>query len=95
MITEGLFWNSQWLPTLCLLLCFIACPVRGDEKPVPLHADGQRILYGPDGPDGHADVRNPGPRLQQFSTSAFPEPFPEGEIDFVTENMGFWVPTLR
>ena len=92
MIPKDLFWDSQWLPTLYLLLCFTAGLVSGDEKPVPLHVDGQRILHGP---DWNAGIRNFVPSLQQLRIAAFSEPFPEGEIDFITENIGFWVPTLR
>ena len=62
------------------------------EKPVALHPAGQRVLQSPNWREG---VRNLGESLHAYAFEINAPPFPEGEIDVFTENLGFWIPTLR
>ncbi len=69
-----------------------ANPSESIEKPVALHPAGQRVLQSPNWREG---VKNLGESLQAYAFELNAPPFPEGEIDVFTENLGFWVPTLR
>ncbi|MGY8733692.1 MAG: DUF481 domain-containing protein [Pirellulales bacterium] len=62
------------------------------EKPVALHPAGQRVVHTPNWREG---VRNLGESLQEYAFEINAPPFPEGEIDVFTENLGFWIPTLH
>ena len=81
-----------------LLTCVPTCAViaanqaKATEKPVALHPAGQRVLFTPNWREG---VRNLGESLQEYAFEINAPPFPEGEIDVFTENLGFWVPTLH
>ncbi len=81
-----------------LLACVPICAVmaanqsESTEKPVALHPAGQRVLQSPNWREG---VRNLGASLQTYAFETNAPPFPEGEIDVFTENLGFWIPTLR
>jgi hypothetical protein len=66
--------------------------VESAEKPVALHPAGQRVLHTPNWREG---VRNLGESLQEYAFEINAPPFPEGEIDVFTENLGFWIPTLH
>ncbi|MBT3891466.1 MAG: DUF481 domain-containing protein [Planctomycetaceae bacterium] len=81
-----------------LLACVPTCAVlaakqsEAADKPVALHPAGQRVLHAPNWREG---VNNLGRSLQAYAFEIDAPPFPEGEIDVFTENLGFWVPTLR
>jgi hypothetical protein len=81
-----------------LLACVHTCVVMAAnqsesmEKPVALHPAGQRIVQSPNWREG---VRNLGESLQIYAFELNAPPFPEGEIDVFTENLGFWIPTVR
>jgi len=66
--------------------------VESAEKPVALHPAGQRVVHTPNWREG---VRNLGESLQEYAFEINAPPFPEGEIDVFTENLGFWIPTLH
>ena len=79
---------------VCVPTCVVLAANQSGstEKPVALHPAGQRVLQTPNWREG---VRNLGESLQAYAFEINAPPFPEGEIDVFTENLGFWIPTLR
>jgi len=57
-----------------------------------LHPLGREAIYSPDWKQG---VRNLGPSFERLKPGEHRRPFPEEEVDVVSENLGFWVPTIR
>lgn len=62
------------------------------QTPILLHPKGREAIYSPDWAQG---VRNLGPSLARLKPGGHRRPFPEEEVDVVSENLGFWVPTIK
>ena len=62
------------------------------QEPILLHAQGREAVFSPDWEQG---VRNLGPSLARLKPGAQRKPFPEEEVDVVSSNLGFWVPTIK
>jgi len=90
----------MFIRILCALLlasvstcaCGAANRSESSEKPVALHPAGQRVLHAPNWREGVSEL---GESLQEYALEIDASSFPEGKFDVFTENLGFWVPTLR
>tara|TARA_B100000700_G_scaffold34760_3_gene33620 strand:- start:5034 stop:5921 length:888 start_codon:yes stop_codon:yes gene_type:complete len=74
----------------------IACPSGGTtasaQEPILLHPQGKEAIYSPNWNRG---VRNLAPSFNRLKPGEHRRPFPEEEIDVVSENIGLWIPTIR
>lgn len=81
-----------WFVFLCLCSWFVGNSIVCAQQPILLHPLGREAIYSPDWKQG---VRNLGPSLERLKPGEHRGPFPEEEVDVVSENLGFWVPTIR
>ncbi len=79
-----------------IVLCFTACwgseVVVVAQSPILLHPQGRAAIGAPDWEQG---VRSLGPSIARLKPGEHRQPFPEEEVDVVTENLSLWVPTIR
>ena len=81
-----------WFVFLCLCSWFVENSIVCAQQPILLHPQGREAIYSPDWKQG---VRNLGPSLERLKPGEHRRPFPEEEVDVVSENLGFWVPTIQ
>lgn len=81
-----------WFAFLCLYAWFGSSNVISAQQPILLHPQGREAIYSPDWSQG---VRNLGPSIARLKPGEHRRPFPEEEVDVVSENLEFWVPTIR
>jgi len=81
-----------WFVILCLYSWIGWGNLVSAQQPILLHPQGREAIYSPDWSQG---VRNLGPSIARLKPGEHRRPFPEEEVDVVSENLEFWVPTIR